>query len=140
MIYRKNWLFKPAFVMQLAMFISCLATSQAADQNKVVVIPLESSGTSTFVNVEVVNTWECPLSYISTGFSAICPANCIAVGGGCSAKSVSDATDVQVTGGNFIKTQPQQPLYNAYECYMAATGCDPSDPPIGYAQVVCSCL
>jgi len=126
-------------------FIICgLSSSNAADQNKVVVVPLFSSSPTNlverFVNVETSYTWDCPPTAMSLSFNAECPTSCIAIGGACSAKGVADSTDVNVTGGNFIKTAGQLSKYNAYQCWMYALSCsDPEDPPVGYAQVICFC-
>ena len=131
------------FFFSYLFFILCgLSSSHAAEKAKVVVVPLFDSSTNTanFVNVENSYTWNCPPTPMSLSFYAECPANCIAVGGGCSAKTVGDATDVNVTGGNFIKTDAQLSKYNAYQCWMYVLSCsDPGDPPVGYAQVTCYC-
>ena len=114
----------------------------AVAADKVVVIPLNSNNHGTFVNVENSYTWSCPPAQNSLAIHSECPVGCIAVGGSCSAKTVADATDVQVTGGDYIKTNGTTLLYNAYECWMMVSSCltnDSGNPPIGYAQVVCSC-
>ena len=132
------------FFCNLFFIVCCLSSSNAAEPTKVVVVPLDSSSTANlaerFVNVETSHTWDCPPTSTSLSFNAECPANCVAIGGACTAKNVADSTDVNVTGGNFIKTNWQLSKYNAYQCWMYALSCnDPADPPIGYAQVICYC-
>ncbi len=132
------------FFYTLIFIIFGLSISNAADQNKVVVVPLFSSSQTNlverFVNVETSYTWDCPPTVNSLSFNAECPTGCIAIGGACSAKKVADSTDVTVTGANFIKTDEQLSKYDGYQCWMYALFCsDQADPPVGYVQVICYC-
>ncbi|MCL7488431.1 MAG: hypothetical protein M8357_09695 [Desulfobulbaceae bacterium] len=132
-------------ILFVAVFVFSFSTSVAEAQNKVVVVPLGgastlSNSTANIVNVETSYVWSCPPSSNSLSVIATCPQDCVATGGGCSAKDVADNTDVQVTGANFLIKTPQLSQYNAYQCWMLALSCmDPDAPPIGYAQVVCIC-
>ncbi len=131
---------RQSILLALAVLLFLMSRYAAAD--KVVVIPLDSSNQGTFINVENSYTWSCPPAPNSLPIRSECQSGCIAVGGGCSAKTVGDSTDVLVTGGNYIKTNGPTSLYNAYECWMMVPSCfvnDSSDPPKGYSQVVCYC-
>lgn len=127
--------------ISLAFFVFATAPSAIA-ADRVAVIPLSSGATtaSNFVTVEKTFTWTCPPAVNSLAFQAECPTNCLAIGGGCSAKEVEDISDINVSGGNFNKTDTQLSHYNAYQCWMLVSSCsDPGDPPVGYAQVSCFC-
>lgn len=134
------------FVQIAVAFAVCFSISLAGAQNKVVVVPLGGASTlpdstANFVNVETSYVWSCPPSPTSLSVIATCPQDCVATGGGCSAKTVGDATEVNVTGANFLITEPQLSQYNAYQCWMMVVqDCmDLGAPPTGYAQVVCFC-